>query len=171
MSPSWRASPVQRWSSSGTTSGHPIRLAFTLAALLAGTAAHGQPAIGPDGPGGQSRSDAEGARLPDGAITRLGSARFRYPGGTERPVVFSPDGKLLAYVHSRVALFETATGRLLHQLSLPEGHSPNVVRFLADGKRAAVGSVKADGPGDQDVGGNSRARDMGGKSRGDAARR
>ena len=43
-------------------------------------------------------------------------------------------------------VFEVATGRLLHQLQIPDGYSPKVVRFLADGKRVAVGSLKADGP-------------------------
>src|SRR5262249_29909801 len=139
MSPSWRASLVQRSSSSGTTSGHPIRLALTLAALLAATAAHGQPLTGPDGPGGKSRSDADGALLPDGAITRLGSARFRYSAGPIGPIVFSPDGKVLAVASRSVLLFDVATGRLLHDLQLLDGYHSPVVRFLADGNRVAVG--------------------------------
>ena len=103
------------------------------------------------------RLDAEGVPLPDGAIARLGSARFRFPSGTGGPIVFSPDGKLLAFrspiIYSPdgkqlgprsggVMVFEVATGRLVHR---PPGSGRplrvHVLRFLDDGKRIAVGSV------------------------------
>lgn len=86
------------------------------------------------------RADADDVPLPDGAIGRLGSARFRYPAGAIGPVTFSPDGKLLAISSNGVLLFDVATGQLVHQLQLPDGYHSPVVRFLADGKRIAVGS-------------------------------
>jgi WD40 repeat protein len=105
-------------------------------ALLAGTAP-GQPAP----PAAKARTDAEGVPLPDRAIARLGSSRFRFDGYPHSPPVFSPDGKLVAVGGDRsVSVFDAATGRALHRLSLPDGHHPRMVRFVADGKRLAVGS-------------------------------
>src|SRR5262249_21312150 len=84
--------------------------------------------------------DADGISLPDGAVARLGSARFRYSAETTPPVAFSPDGKLLAIASRGVFLFDVATGRLVHHLQLPDGYWPQAVRFLADRKRIAVGA-------------------------------
>lgn len=86
------------------------------------------------------RTDADGVPLPDGAIARLGSARFRFAGHPWGTVAFAPDGKRLAVGDSvGVSVFDTATGRQLLRLSIPDKHYPQVVRFLADGKRLAVG--------------------------------
>src|SRR5262245_27744575 len=127
----------------------PIWRAAVLAALLcAGSFGFGQPhdplpqppAAGKDGRRSSTVVDADNVPLPDGAVARLGSARFRYSAGTIGPIVFSPDGKVLAVASRSVLLFDVATGRLLHDLQLPDGYHSPVVRFLADGNRVAVGS-------------------------------
>lgn len=87
------------------------------------------------------RTDADGVPLPEGAIARLGSARFRTGGTPWCPVAFSPDGKQLAVSDtSAVSVFETATGRRLHRIALHDKHHPRAVRFLADGKHLGIGS-------------------------------
>ncbi len=117
-----------------TASSGPILLSLAAVLLVAGLGL-GQPAVH------RGHIDADGIALPDGAIARLGAARLRF-GGTARTVVFSADGKLLACADSKgVIIFELATGRVLHNLQLAEGQIPLVVRFLADGKRVAVGSA------------------------------
>ncbi|MBO0700066.1 MAG: WD40 repeat domain-containing protein [Zavarzinella sp.] len=105
-------------------------------ALLAGTS-FGQ--LAP--PATKARTDAEGLPLPDGALARLGSSRFRFDGSAYIPLVFSSDGRQVVVGGTRsVSVFDAATGRSLHVFPLPEEHHPRVVLFLAGGKRLAVGS-------------------------------
>src|SRR5262245_1710643 len=86
-------------------------------------------------------ADADNPPLPNGAVARLGSARFRFDGWPYTPTVFSPDGKQVAVGSpTGVSVFDSATGRRLHRVALPDNHPPRLVRFLADGKRLAVGS-------------------------------
>jgi WD40 repeat protein len=87
------------------------------------------------------KTDADGVPLPEGAIARLGSARFRFDGTPYCPPAFSPDGKLVAVgCASVISIFDLVTGHRLQRLALPVNHPPRSVRFLADGKRLAVGS-------------------------------
>src|SRR5689334_2948915 len=87
------------------------------------------------------KADSGGVPLPEGAIARLGSDRFRFEGIPYCPPVISPDGKLVVVACGPVvSVFDMETGRRVHRLPLKGDHHPRSVRFLADGKRLAVGS-------------------------------
>jgi WD40 repeat protein len=85
-----------------------------------------------------ARVDLYGDSLPEGAIARLGSVRFRHRGAV-RAVAFSEDGELLAASsdgQNMVVIWERKTGRKLREISLGEdGHPPDQLRFSRDGKR------------------------------------
>jgi RNA polymerase sigma factor (sigma-70 family) len=116
--------------------------------LLASALASGRPpeatpagASDPAKPQQQAPADRQGDPLPAGALGRLGAPRFRHGGQPMGPVTFSADGRLVASTTTQgVYLFDAATGRLVHHFRAPAEHPPRVVRFLADGKRLAVGS-------------------------------
>ena len=113
-----------------------------LALLVAVAAVHVQPAAGQDGRTGKARTDAEGVPLPDGAIARLGSSRFRFDGYPYCPPVFSADGGQVAVGGNRsVSVFDVTSGRVIRVLPLPDRYHPRTVRFLADRNRLAVGSA------------------------------
>src|SRR4051794_38293825 len=77
--------------------------------------------------------------LPEGAIARLGTARWR-PGGAVFALAFTPDGKgIISAGRDGVSLWDTASGKELRRF---EGHRWEV-RCLAlspDGKTLATGS-------------------------------
>src|SRR5262245_4127107 len=62
------------------------------------------------------RVDLYGDPLPEGALARLGSARWRHDEGVAA-VVFSPDGKMLASASNDgiIRLCELATGKEIRQ--------------------------------------------------------
>jgi RNA polymerase sigma factor (sigma-70 family) len=82
----------------------------------------------------RARTDRHGDPLPDDALLRLGTLRWRH-GGRIMAVAFSPDGKTLAVgcVDHSVQLRDLATGRSLRTF---RGHDGEVscVRFTPDGK-------------------------------------
>jgi WD40 repeat protein len=87
-----------------------------------------------------NRKDVYGDALPDGALARFGTVRFRDPATS---VAYSPDGKLLAVGGSdnTIRLFEAATGKEVRRLA---GHQPRTFSPARDDKSAfdaLVGSV------------------------------
>src|SRR5262249_6491020 len=99
-----------------------IGLLFFLTALLAG----GEP--------GRPRVDHYGDRLPDGAIARLGTLRFR-PGGD---CFLHPDGKkLLTDDWTQLHVWDLASGRLLRTIEVG-GQRLIDLRFSGDGKLFAA---------------------------------
>jgi WD40 repeat protein len=86
----------------------------------------------------KARLDRCGDPLPEGALARLGTVRFRHP-GVVHAVAFSPDGKLIAAAsdgESMVVLWDRATGHKLQQITLAGLLiPPGCLRFSANGKR------------------------------------
>jgi WD40 repeat protein len=105
-------------------------LVFAGLVLLPSLAAGGDPRVPPARPA----VDAYGDPLPEGALARLGTHRFR-PGGWGQVVdcQLSPDGRLLAVVNNhQVALLDATTGK--HVWVLHEGiNHVGVLAFTCDG--------------------------------------
>jgi WD40 repeat protein len=123
-------------------------LAITGAGLFAGQAARqaAADAAAPTGKAEPAHVDRQGDPLPPGAITRLGTVRFRTGGFGLEGLGFLPDGKTLvaavAQSHA-VQLWEAPTGKLLREIST----KPLSIRGFAlspDGKYFAVGGFMPD---------------------------
>jgi RNA polymerase sigma factor (sigma-70 family) len=106
-----------------------------------GRAADPPPASPPVGSGGsEARVDRQGDPLPAGAVTRLGTVRFRTGGSGPRGLGFLPDGKTIVtagYEAHAVQLWEAGTGKLLREI----GTGPLSVRGFAlspNGKSVAL---------------------------------
>jgi RNA polymerase sigma factor (sigma-70 family) len=88
--------------------------------------------------GQQMKVDLHGDPLPEGAVARLGTVRFRHAGAV-RAVAFSPDGKLLAASSddkNMVVLWDRGSGRKLREILIADKNSPpNRLQFSPDGKR------------------------------------
>jgi WD40 repeat protein len=87
----------------------------------------------------KARVDFYGDPLPEGAIARLGTVRFRCAESVKE-VAFSADGKLLATVasHSKqrsVILWDRPTGRKLREIPVRSIWVQAHLRFSPDGKR------------------------------------
>jgi WD40 repeat protein len=96
-------------------------------------------------PVSSERTDRHGDPLPEGAIARLGTIRLRPGRGSywnEDSLALSPDGKLLATGEPDLLRFwETATGKEVRSVELPEAHGVLAVLFSPDGKRFAAHAV------------------------------
>jgi WD40 repeat protein len=88
---------------------------------------------------GKRRTDLYGDPLPEGAIARCGTVRFRH-GDLIQGVSFAPDGKMIASIGSDDALsvWEAATGRELHSIHGDIGDFRGVA-FSSDSKLLAAG--------------------------------
>jgi RNA polymerase sigma factor (sigma-70 family) len=88
------------------------------------------------------RADAHGDALPEGAIARLGTLRFR---GVRGCLAFAPDGKLLAAATGpageRVTFWEPATGQEVHQV--PGTATLTGLAFSPDGRLLACSTNSA----------------------------
>ena len=87
----------------------------------------------------QVRTDALGDPLPEGAIARLGTVRFRHGGRIHR-MMFSADGKqLLSTGTDGLRIWDIATGKGLKSLTPPgENWGWGTSDFFPDGDRLAV---------------------------------
>jgi WD40 repeat protein len=81
------------------------------------------------------RLDRNGDPLPPGAITRIGSARFRHTGFVTT-LLYTPDGKRLISFDGSLRLWDAATGKLLWRVEWDMG--PPLLAISDDGKRIAA---------------------------------
>src|SRR5262249_51632935 len=94
------------------------------------------------------KTDLYGDPLPEGALLRLGTLRFRNPGGINGAAL-SADGKMIATISSRgvLRLIDTATGKArltLRDQSLQHGFGDGqcVLSFSPDGKALLIAAGK-----------------------------
>jgi WD40 repeat protein len=91
----------------------------------------------------QPRVDALGDPLPDNAVMRLGSLRFRHP-GTVYELVLSPDERTIVSVGDKAIAWDAATGKQLWSVDMSEhgaringvAYGQRLIAFAPDGKRA-----------------------------------
>jgi WD40 repeat protein len=88
--------------------------------------------------------DRHGDPLPDGAVARLGTLRWR-AAGEVKALGFWPDGKTLAAVSQHGARLFAPDGRVIRHV--PIGDTPDfaILGLSPDGKRVAVGCVAEPG--------------------------
>jgi RNA polymerase sigma factor (sigma-70 family) len=100
------------------------------------------PAPAKEGP----RRDRHGDPLPEGAVVRLGTLRFRVPGEV-REVAFAPDGKTLAVSSGVLTLFDAASGKPMRREPAAGARraETNFLAFSPDGKRLLGPGLAEDG--------------------------
>jgi WD40 repeat protein len=87
------------------------------------------------------RVDAAGDPLPERAITRLGTVRFRHPSPLEA-VAHSPDGKLVAAASSApsvIRVWDRGTGKVRDEWRFDDPAVPTQLVFSPDGTRLYAG--------------------------------
>jgi WD40 repeat protein len=105
----------------------PLALVLGLLLAAAGTAAD------------KPRTDAHGDSLPDEALQRLGTARFRTDGA--RVAALSPDGKRIAVAwQNGIIVLDADAGKEVERFVVPSPGGLHSLTFSPDGKRlVAVG--------------------------------
>lgn len=95
-------------------------------------------ALPPDNEKPSARVDVHGDPLPDGAIARLGTVRFR-TSGLVYACAWSPDGKTLAAssMDNTVVFFDAASGRQIRQLQGISSAATSLA-FAPDGRTLAT---------------------------------
>lgn len=125
------------------TAVYSIIAATVVAGAIAAGALGGRPSPAetpPRGADDKPRAESVEAPLPDGAVARVGSTRWR-PGGWVWVMSWSPDRKTLAtYGHAGgLCTLDAATGKLLRRYDLGLKDYPvGDIRFTDDGKGIAV---------------------------------
>ncbi len=114
----------------------PVAKITVIALLLTSLSRGGEPPKEPRSE--KAHVDLYGDPLPQGAIARLGTVRFRHPGSV-RAAAFSPDGKFIAASSdglNTIILWERATGRKIREITVT-GLPPLMaqLRFSPDGNR------------------------------------
>src|SRR5262249_51417242 len=115
----------------------PRGLALLAAVLLLPHPAFAEPKADAKTP----RTDRYGDPLPEGAIARIGTVRFRH-GDDIESLVFSPKGDVLASGTGRrsVRLWDSRTGKLLWEIQYFGGREwPERIIFSPNGENLAVG--------------------------------
>jgi RNA polymerase sigma factor (sigma-70 family) len=132
-----------------------IVLATVGTALGIGLARRAEPAAGPppiaalraDQPGSPPRLDRYGDALPDGALKRFGSDRFRPALDSERCIAFSSDLRMVAWTDhaNRIFVGDVNSGKQLRQWAgnRHSRHSGPLLAMSADGQLVAS-AEKAD---------------------------
>jgi WD40 repeat protein len=115
-------------------------LAVALAALLPDPAPAEPPGAKGSAPAEARHTDRYGDPLPDGALARLGSLRWR-AGAQVDWLTWAPDGKVLAAVaDGDVCLFDVATGKLTRRIRAMAWPAERAA-FAPDGKRLLIWST------------------------------
>jgi RNA polymerase sigma factor (sigma-70 family) len=93
----------------------------------------------------RARVDLFDDPLPDGAVARIGTTRFRH-GDFIPSLAFTADGKrVLSYGLDSLYVWDTATGRELRRISAEPGKRFHWAGFSPDGKLAATTQFDIDG--------------------------
>src|SRR5262245_47020512 len=93
----------------------------------------------PDVPIAAPKTDADGDLLPEGALARFGSSRFRF-GGNVNQAVLSPDGKWLVANNGAMVLTlaDAKSGKEVAQLQVPGNIGVSHLAFSPDNKHLAI---------------------------------
>jgi RNA polymerase sigma factor (sigma-70 family) len=130
--------------------------ALLAAGLVAGTGAGGPATSAAEGPAAPAaaapadgRRDRFGDPLPDGALARMGTVRFRN-GESDEVMAFTPDGKALVALGRIGRLWDTETGRETGSLRLENPNASFMALAVRPDGRTAVTVVFVSGPVDAD---------------------
>jgi WD40 repeat protein len=111
-----------------------LTLGLSAAAGVAYQAPAEKPAAPPPAAAPEVRTDRFGDPLPEGAVARIGTVRFRHSSPVYA-LAWAPDGKALASTsaHGELRLWEAATGKLARAFVDPSGAVSQAVAFSPDG--------------------------------------